>query len=79
MHSYIHVLLDAIKKITCSFEFNSGQQTFIGIHHVESIVLGAGEDMDCANLSVINMWETVMNDVEIEAKCRGSMELGREI
>lgn len=67
-----------LKKITPSFEFNSGQQTFIGIRHVESIVLGAGEDMDCANLSV-NMWETVMNDVEIEAKCRGSMELGREI
>lgn len=41
-----------LKKITPSFEFNSGQQTFIGIRHVESIVLGAGEDMDCANLSV---------------------------
>lgn len=48
----------------------------IGIH-VESIVLGAGEDMDMQiHLSI---YETLMNDVEIEAKYHESMELGRGI
>lgn len=48
----------------------------IGIH-VESIILGAGEDME---LQIhLSIYETLMNDVEIEAKYHGSMELGREI
>ena len=46
---------------------------------MESLILDAGEDKDCANTGLNLICETLVNAVEKEVTCHGSIELGKEV
>lgn len=49
----------------------------IDVYHVESIILGAGEDTGVRTHHLL--YDIVLNGVDIEAKCCGTVEVGREM